>query len=99
MCIRDRHDINRYLLNISEIKSNQAGIKQYIQIRIQHIMLLGGIKTVSYTHLLADGGSFASAVMIGNVAAVIGSIVSTRLMISRTSRFYGTEQGLSLIHI
>lgn len=42
---------------------------------------------------LADGGSFASAVMIGNVAAVIGSIVSTRLMISRTSRFYGTEQG------
>ena len=38
---------------------------------------------------LADGGSFTSAVMIGNIAAVIGSIISTRLMISRTSRFYG----------
>lgn len=42
---------------------------------------------------LADGGSFTSAVMIGNIAAVIGSIISTRLMISRTSRFYGVEQG------
>lgn len=42
---------------------------------------------------LADGRSFATAVIIGNIAAIIGSIVSTRLMISRTSKFYGINQG------
>lgn len=42
---------------------------------------------------LADGGSFATAVIIGNIAAIIGSVVSTRLMICRTSKFYGIKQG------
>lgn len=38
-----------------------------------------------------DGGSFIAAVLIGNLGAVVGSIVSTRLMIMKTKRLYGTE--------
>lgn len=37
--------------------------------------------------------SFTMAVVIGNVAAIIGSVVSTRLMIRKTRKVYGTEAG------
>lgn len=39
------------------------------------------------------GESFVSAVVIGNIGAIIGSIVSTRLMLNHTKKIYGTEAG------
>ena len=39
-----------------------------------------------------DGGSFLPAVLIGNLGAVIGSIVSVRIMIHFTKKAYGTEE-------
>ena len=38
------------------------------------------------------GESFGVAVLIGNLGAVVGSIVSTRLMLWRTSKIYGKEK-------
>ena len=43
-----------------------------------------GIKTTS-------GENFISAALIGNVGAIIGSIISARLMLIRTKKLYGTE--------
>lgn len=37
------------------------------------------------------GESFALAVLLGNVGAIVGSIVSTRLMLRFTSRLYGVD--------
>jgi nucleoside recognition membrane protein YjiH len=37
------------------------------------------------------GESFGLAVVVGNLGAVIGSIVSTRLMLRKTAKIYGTE--------
>ena len=39
-----------------------------------------------------SGESFGLAVLVGNLGAVVGSIVSTRLMLWRTSRIYGKEE-------
>ena len=38
------------------------------------------------------GESFGLAVLVGNLGAVVGSIVSTRLMLWRTSKIYGKEE-------
>ena len=38
-----------------------------------------------------DGESFGLAVLIGNIGAIIGSIISTRLMLHQTKKIYGTE--------
>ena len=38
------------------------------------------------------GESFGVAVLIGNLGAVVGSIVSTRLMLWRTAKVYGKEE-------
>ena len=39
-----------------------------------------------------EGGSFIPAVLIGNLGAVLGSIVSVRLMMIFTKKEYGTEE-------
>ena len=39
-----------------------------------------------------SGESFGVAVLIGNLGAVVGSIVSTRLMLWRTAKIYGKEE-------
>jgi len=38
------------------------------------------------------GGSFIGAAIIGNVGAIFGSIVSTRLMLMKTKKVFGTEE-------
>ncbi len=38
------------------------------------------------------GESFGIAVLVGNLGAVVGSIVSTRLMLWRTAKIYGKEE-------
>lgn len=39
-----------------------------------------------------DGGTFAGAALIGNLGAIIGSIVSVRIMLSFTRKEFGTEE-------
>lgn len=39
-----------------------------------------------------DGESFVAAALIGNVGAIIGSIVSTRLMLRKTVKVYGKSE-------
>ena len=38
------------------------------------------------------GESFGLAVLVGNIGAIVGSIVSTRLMLWRTAKIYGKEE-------
>ncbi len=39
-----------------------------------------------------SGESFGLAVLVGNLGAIVGSIVSTRLMLWRTAKIYGKEE-------
>ncbi len=52
---------------------------------------MGLIITVYMIGLQGVGDTLTLAVLIGNIAAVIGSIVSTRLMIRHTKAMFGTE--------
>lgn len=42
-----------------------------------------------------DGGSFIKAAIIGNVGAILGSIISVRLMLFKTKRLFGDEESAS----
>jgi len=43
-----------------------------------------------------DGSSFLVPALVGNIGAVIGSIVSTRLMLVKTKKLFGTEEPADL---
>ena len=43
-----------------------------------------------------NGESFVTAALVGNLGAVAGSIVSTRLMLMKTKKIYGTEEAAAL---
>ena len=45
----------------------------------------------------SDGGSIGLAVLIGNLGAIVGSIVSTRLMLRHTSKIFGKDADCDLI--
>ncbi len=54
---------------------------------------MGMIVTVYMMGLPAvEGERFVLAAIIGNIAAILGSILSVRLMLRRTKKLYGTEE-------
>jgi len=54
---------------------------------------MGMIVTVYMMGLPAvEGERFVLAAVIGNIAAILGSILSVRLMLRRTKKIYGTEE-------
>lgn len=53
---------------------------------------MGMIITTFMVGLQANGQSFIGAALIGNLGAIIGSIISARLMIMKTKKLYGTEE-------
>ena len=53
---------------------------------------MGLIITTFMAGLATDGESLGMAVLIGNLGAVVGSIMSTRLMLWRTAKIYGKDE-------
>jgi spore maturation protein SpmB len=49
------------------------------------------------TFMLGLGRNFGTAVLVGNLGAVVGSIVSTRLMLMHTAKLYGKEAPCDLV--
>ena len=41
--------------------------------------------------MIAQGKQFIAPALLGNVAAIIGSVISVRLMLWQTKKFYGDE--------
>ncbi len=50
------------------------------------------VTTTMAIKVTPDGESMATAALIGNIGAIIGSIVSVRIMMIFTKKLYGTEQ-------
>ena len=61
---------------------------------------MGLIITICMLGLTPDTGeNLAFAVVIGNIGAIIGSIISTRLMLWQSAKFYGTEREVEVVDI
>ncbi len=50
-----------------------------------------GMGLVVTMFMMTQGADFWKAALIGNVGAIIGSIISVRLMLRQTKKFYGAE--------
>ncbi len=86
---------NPAILALSNDKSFRRFFKKYQLPALCNIGTAFGMGLIISTSMISmrspSGESFILAVLIGNLGAVIGSIISTRLMLHHTAKIYGKE--------
>ncbi|MGX7112848.1 CD0519/CD1768 family membrane protein [Gemella cuniculi] len=58
-----------------------------------------GMGLIVTMFMIGQGTGFAKAAIIGNVGAIVGSIVSVRLMLRQTKKYYGSEANDPVVEI
>ena len=82
---------NPALLTLADDNNFRRYFKKYQLPALTNIGTSFGMGLIITTFMLGLGRNFGLAVLVGNLGAVIGSIVSTRLMLGCTKKIYGTE--------
>ena len=82
---------NPAILTLADDNNFRRYFKKYQLPALTNIGTSFGMGLIITTFMLGLGKNFGTAVLVGNLGAVIGSIVSTRLMLSFTKKLYGTE--------
>ncbi len=87
---------NPAILTLAEDKGFKRYFKKYQLPALTNIGTSFGMGLIITTFMIGvkspTGESFALAALIGNIAAIIGSIISTRIMLGFTSKIYGKQQ-------
>ena len=82
---------NPAILTLADDNNFRRYFKKYQLPALTNIGTSFGMGLIITTFMLGLGKNFGLAVLVGNLGAVIGSIVSTRLMLNFTKKLYGTE--------
>ncbi len=88
---------NPAILTLAEDRNFRRYFKKYQLPALTNIGTAFGMGLIITTFIIGlgaiagTGENYVKAALIGNLGAVIGSIVSTRLMLIKTKRIYGTE--------
>lgn len=86
---------NPAILALSNDKSFRRFFKKYQLPALCNIGTAFGMGLIISTSMISmrspSGESFILAVLVGNLGAIVGSIVSTRLMLRHTARVYGKD--------
>ena len=82
---------NPAILTLADDNNFRRYFKKYQLPALTNIGTSFGMGLIITTFMLGLGRNFGTAVLIGNLGAIIGSIVSTRLMLRFTKKLYGTE--------
>lgn len=86
---------NPAILTLANDLSFRRYFKKYQLPALTNIGTSFGMGLIITTYMISlhspIGESFGAAVMIGNLGAVIGSMISTRLMLRYTSKLYGKD--------
>lgn len=86
---------NPAILTLAEDDNFCRYFKKYQLPALTNVGTAFGMGLIVTTYIIgirgADGESFLLSAVIGNLGAVIGSIVSTRLMLYKTKKIFGTE--------
>lgn len=87
---------NPAILTLADDKGFQRYFKKYQFPALTNIGTAFGMGLIVTTYMMGiaspEGENFVVAALIGNVGAIVGSIVSTRLMLHFTKKMYGTEE-------
>ena len=86
---------NPAILSLADDKGFKSFFKRYQLPALTNIGTSFGMGLIVTTYMLgqegAAGTSLMPAVLVGNLAAVLGSIVSTRIMLTFTKKLFGKE--------
>lgn len=86
---------NPAILTLAEDHNFRRYFKRYQLPALCNIGTAFGMGLIITTFMIGlkspSGEGFGLAVLVGNLGAIVGSIVSTRLMLRRTAKIYGTE--------
>lgn len=86
---------NPAILPLAQNKSFKSYFKKYQFYGLANLGTAFGMGLITSAFIIGlegpSGERFISSVVIGNIGAVIGSIVSTRLMLSFTKKIFGKE--------
>lgn len=87
---------NPAILTLADDKGFRRYFKKYQLPALTNLGTAFGMGLIITTYMMGQkspiGESFILPALIGNVGALIGSIVSTRLMLRQTSKIYGKEE-------
>lgn len=87
---------NPAILTLADDKGFRRYFKKYQLPALTNLGTAFGMGLIITTYMMGQkspiGESFILPAIIGNVGAVIGSIVSTRLMLRQTAKIYGKEE-------
>lgn len=86
---------NPAILSLAEDSGFRKYFKKYQFYALTNLGTAFGMGVIVSTFMLGlnvTGGSLFTAVLVGNLGAVIGSVVSTRLMLFQTKKAFGTEE-------
>ena len=82
---------NSAILTLADDNNFRRYFKKYQLPALTNIGTSFGMGLIITTFMLGLGRNFGTAVLVGNLGAIIGSIVSTRLMLGYTKKLYGAE--------
>ena len=82
---------NPAILTLADDNNFRRYFKKYQLPALTNIGTSFGMGLIITTFMLGLGKGFGMAVLVGNLGAVIGSVISTRLMLNFTKKLYGTE--------
>ncbi|MEG0306689.1 MAG: hypothetical protein RR636_02015 [Clostridium sp.] len=87
---------NPAILTLADDKGFRRYFKKYQLPALTNLGTAYGMGLIITTYMMGQkspiGESFILPAIIGNVGAVVGSIVSTRLMLRQTAKIYGKEE-------
>lgn len=91
---------NPAILTLAQDDNFKRCFKKYQLPALTNIGTAFGMGLIITTFMIGikgqNGESFVTAALVGNLGAVAGSIVSTRLMLMKTKKIYGTEEAAAL---
>ncbi len=93
---------NPAILSLAEERGFRKYFKKYQFYALTNLGTAFGMGIIVSTFMLGltiRGGHLLGAVLIGNLGAVIGSIVSTRLMIRQTRKEFGEDEYADDVHV
>lgn len=82
---------NPAILSLAQDKSFRSCFKKYQLPALTNLGTAFGMGMIVTTFMFGLGKGYGAAALIGNAGAVVGSIVSTRIMLHFTKKEYGTE--------
>ncbi len=92
---------NPAILSLAGDKGFRSYFKKYQIYALTNLGTAFGMGLIVSTFMLGIGGTsgqdFGGAVLLGNVGAIIGSIVSTRIMLAQTKKMFGTDEWCDMI--